>query len=231
MENSNDKNNSNLILLVLAVFLVIYIGLNIKIDNNKKDKQENFDILRYSGLNPKPITVDTYIDNQGLLVNERIVNNYPVSSQGPINNDDYNNDLSNLKKSLHNIKNIINKDSKIIKFNLSNRPMTKSEKIFDDIKILYNNLLNIINDNDTTLKINNIFNIIELKTEDESKIMFKLSVSYNNIYNIIVDIEINFEKIYNNEDLFYSKNKQEVNSYLFKFDILEPPINLTKSLV
>lgn len=141
-----------------------------------------------------------------------------INNKSYINNIDEKIILSQLKIILNDIKIVLNKNNKLIKFNIANQPIITTNKNFNDIIYFYNNIINLLNLRISNIKICDVINIIEIKTENQAKISFQIIIEYKLLKNIILNIEIIYEKLYCDEDIFHNK-KPITNTFISKLDI------------
>ena len=215
MQSKNKYINYLLIIIILILILVLY-----NILKNKKFK-EQFQSMKFNGIKELKSLINNniYKNNQGLLINNNNLLYYPISA---ITNTEINKKVyNNLINILSTIKKELNINNKPFKFNLSNQPLTSYKKNYDDIKYLINIIISLLSKNN--IKVINVININENKTEDQVQLKFNLVTEYNNISNIVIDVEILYNKLFSNEDEF---NRNEKNKNILTYISIFKHLNI-----
>jgi hypothetical protein len=166
-----------------------------------------------------------YITNKEILTDTNIdkTNIYPISSLNNLSDTErekiFNIIIPVIKNTITKY-NLLNNQSIPLIFNRANRPITTNIKTHNDIQQVIETLYLLLKSELPYIYITNVVNILEKKTEDEALLKFDIIVEYGNLSNIMINAEIIYEKLYSNEDNFYTNIKdQELKIYLSRFEL------------
>ena len=227
--------------LIIVIILILYFYNYIFLIN-----ENFFQSIRILNDKNNLLNVNKTNIHDNILLKDIDYNNYLLYDN--INNINLNNPLyinlyedkviNKFKIIFNNILIIINKDITPLKFNTSLRPIVTKE--INDINKLtpYLKYMNYVFKNND-IYIRGINNIIENKTDNQINYNFDILIDYkmysnNNpleviMDNIILNCNIIIEKLYNDEDIFFSRdNNNKIN--IFVSNIYIKGINKKKLL-
>lgn len=187
----------------LDIITLIYIMAIAYLLFNTLCQQEFFDNFMFNGIK--------YINSIDNIDNNEIVNNEIDNNSFDNNNNNYNLNLDMVKKE-------INKDNKLIIFNSSNRPIEKEIKTYNDIKDMVLIIINLMKQNNNNLYLRNVININQEKIDNQAKLSFNIIFDNNKDINLNIYVELLFEKLYENQEVFKNNNDNLFKTYLNKLE-------------
>ena len=161
-----------------------------------------------------------------------IINKFECFDNINFDNNKYNNSIyyidkdiineknNDFKINLDKIKNKLNIDKNKIIFNLSNRPLIKEIKNYEQIKSIIKPIFDEIKLFNFNIYLKNVINIEQSKVDNQAKLTFIMIIDNNNDLNKKIFVEVLFEKIFEDQEIFNYNIKSNFKNYINQLIII-----------
>ncbi len=161
-----------------------------------------------------------------------IINKFECFDNINFDNNKYNNSIyyidkdivneknNDFKVNLDEIKNKLNVNKKKIIFNLSNRPLIKEIKNYEQIKSIIKPIFDEIKLFNFNIYLKNVINIEQSKVDNQAKLTFIMIIDNNNDLNKKIFVEVLFEKIFEDQEIFNYNIKSNFKNYINQLIII-----------
>ena len=198
-------------ILKVIILVIVYFFIETIINLKSLDLFNIVYIMSILYLTCKIIHNDEFFDNI-TFEGKKYINNIDDIDKNEIINE------QNYDINLNEIINEINKEKIKIIYNLSNRPIVKENKKYNEIKDVVVGIINLMKTKYNNLYLRNVININQEKIDNQAKLSFNMIIDYNNEINLNIYVEMLFEMLFENQNVFNYNVISDLKNYLNKLE-------------